>query len=315
MSKENLTDGLYARLTTPKGEILIRLEYEKVPVTVANFVGLAEGTIKNTAKKTGEPYYDGLKFHRVISDFMIQGGDPTGTGAGGPGYKFADEFDDSLRHDGPGVLSMANAGPGTNGSQFFITHVATPWLDDHHTVFGRVVEGQKIVDAIAQGDQMEKVEIVRVGEKAEKFNAPDIFARAEEVAAERRKELLKKMEGDLDKLSAGFDKTASGLRIRIDKKGDGNRIKAGQTATVHYTGMFPDGRVFDSSVKRNEPFDLPVGAGRVIAGWDEALQLMSKGEKATVILPPHLAYGSAGAGGVIPPNAILKFEIEVLDVK
>ena len=315
MEKERLNDGLYARLTTSKGEILIRLEYEKVPVTVANFVGLAEGTIANTHRKAGEAYYDGLTFHRVIPDFMIQGGDPTGTGAGGPGYRFADEFDETLRHDGPGVLSMANAGPGTNGSQFFITHVATPWLDDHHTVFGRVVSGQQVVDAIAQGDRMERVEIVRVGQAAEQFDAPAVFARAGEIAREREREQMRRMEAELDRLAAGFEKTDSGLRIRVDRAGDGVKIKAGQTATVHYTGMFPDGRVFDSSVRRNQPFDLPVGAGRVIAGWDEALQRMSKGEKATVILPPHLAYGSAGAGGVIPPNAILKFDIEVLDVK
>lgn len=315
MEKQQLPDGLYARLTTTKGEILLGLEYEKTPVTVANFVGLAEGSIANTHKKSGEPYYDGLTFHRVIADFMIQGGDPTGTGAGGPGYRFADEFDQSLRHDAPGVLSMANAGPGTNGSQFFITHVATPWLDDRHTVFGRVISGQDVVDAIAQGDKMERVEIIRVGSSAEQFDAPAVFARAEQLAREREQAEIRKMEAQLDAISAGFDKTPSGLRIRVDRPGQGAAIKAGQIATVHYTGMFPDGRVFDSSVRRNQPFDLPVGAGRVIAGWDEALQLMSKGEKATVILPPHLAYGAAGAGGVIPPNAVLKFEIEVLDVK
>ena len=156
-----MQDGLYAKIRTSKGDILVKLEDEKTPVTVANFVGLAEGSIKNTAKKEGEPYYDGLKFHRVINDFMIQGGDPKGTGAGGPGYHFDDEFHPSLRHDGPGVLSMANAGPGTNGSQFFITHVATPWLDDKHTVFGRVVEGQNVVDSIAQGDEIKSVEIIR----------------------------------------------------------------------------------------------------------------------------------------------------------
>ena len=210
---------------------------------------------------------------------------------------------------------MANAGPGTNGSQFLITHVATPWLDDHHTVFGRVVRGQEVVDAIAQGDKMERVEILREGDKAHRFDAPAVFARAEELARERARELMKKMDAQLDKLAEGFEKTPSGLRIRVDRPGSGEKIKAGQIATVHYTGMFPDGRVFDSSVRRGQPFDLPVGAGRVIAGWDEALQLMSKGEKATIVLPPHLAYGSAGAGGVIPPNAILKFEIEVLDVK
>lgn len=310
-----MKEGIYAKIHTNKGDILLSLEYEKTPVTVANFVGLAEGTIPNSSKGAGEPYYDGLKFHRVIADFMIQGGDPTGTGAGGPGYRFDDEFHPSLRHDGPGVLSMANAGPGTNGSQFFITHVSTPWLNDKHTVFGHVVEGQDVVNAIAQGDKMERVEIIRVGEDAEKFDAPAVFAAADEIKKKRQEEAKKLMEETLDKMSEGFTKTASGLRIRVDKEGAGPAIKAGQVAKVHYTGMFPDGRIFDSSVRRNEPFDLPVGAGRVIAGWDEALQLMHKGEKVTVILPPHLAYGQYGAGGIIPPNAILVFEIEVLDVK
>lgn len=310
-----MQDGLYAKIRTSKGDILVKLEDEKTPVTVANFVGLAEGSIKNTAKKEGEPYYDGLKFHRVINDFMIQGGDPKGTGAGGPGYHFDDEFHPSLRHDGPGVLSMANAGPGTNGSQFFITHVATPWLDDKHTVFGRVVEGQNVVDSIAQGDEIKSVEIIRKGERAEKFDAPAIFAKADEIKKERQLALKKQIEDELGRLSQGFEKTPSGLRIRIDKPGEGPNVKAGQAATVHYTGMFPDGRVFDSSVRRNDPFTFVVGQGRVIPGWDEALQHLNKGAKATVILPPELAYGQYGAGGMIPPNAILKFEIEVLGTK
>ena len=315
-------------MRTSEGDITIDLFDDKTPNTVANFLGLATGEKEWADPYTGQPshgkFYNGLTFHRIIKQFMIQGGCPLGTGTGGPGYEFDDEIDPSLKFDKPYLLAMANAGlrrgmdgkvHGTNGSQFFITHVATPWLDDHHTVFGRVVRGQEVVDAIAQGDKMERVEILREGDKARRFDAPTVFARAEELARERARELMKKMAAQLDKLAEGFEKTPSGLRIRVDRPGSGEKIKAGQIATVHYTGMFPDGRVFDSSVRRGQPFDLPVGAGRVIAGWDEALQLMSKGEKATIVLPPHLAYGSAGAGGVIPPNAILKFEIEVLDVK
>lgn len=174
--QDNLEDGLYAKITTDKGEMLLDLEYEKTPLTVANFVGLAEGKIKNTAKAEGVPYYDGLTFHRVIGDFMIQGGDPTGNGTGGPGYKFQDEIDPTLKHDRPGTLSMANAGPGTNGSQFFITHKATPHLDGRHTVFGYIVKGQEVVNAIRQGDKINSIEIIRVGDKAKKFDSAKVFA-------------------------------------------------------------------------------------------------------------------------------------------
>lgn len=170
------SDGLYAKFETSKGDIYTALEFKKTPMTVANFVGLAEGKIKNKAKSEGTPYYDGLKFHRVIPNFMIQGGCPQGTGTGGPGYNFEDEFDSSLKHTGPGILSMANAGPGTNGSQFFITHVATPWLDQHHTIFGHVITGQDVVNAIIQDDVIVHIKIIRKGKPAKKFKADKVFA-------------------------------------------------------------------------------------------------------------------------------------------
>lgn len=310
-----MQDGLYAKFNTTKGEILVALEFQKTPGTVGNFVALAEGNLENEVKPQGTPYYDGLKFHRVIPDFMIQGGCPQSTGTGNPGYKFDDEFHPDLKHDEPGVLSMANAGPGTNGSQFFITHIATDWLDNKHTVFGKVLEGQDIVDAIAQGDEIKTLEIVRVGTNAESFNAVEAFrtfegSRDKRVAADRDA-----ASAELDKLSAGFEETKSGLRYQIIQKGTGIAAEKGKTVSVHYKGQLADGTVFDSSYKRNAPLDFQVGVGQVIAGWDEGICLLNVGDKARLVIPSDLGYGAAGAGGVIPADAILVFDVELMDVK
>ena len=170
-----MKEGIFAVFTTSKGSIKIRLTHNETPGTVGNFVALAEGNLENTHKTQGKPYYDGLTFHRVIENFMVQGGCPEGTGVGGPGYQFDDEFHSDLKHDRSGVLSMANAGPGSNGSQFFITHNQTPWLDGKHTVFGFVVEGQDVVDQIAQGDLIESIAIERIGDEASAFNAVEAF--------------------------------------------------------------------------------------------------------------------------------------------
>ncbi len=310
-----MENGLYAKFNTSKGEILVNLEYKRTPGTVGNFVGLAEGQLENNEKPQGQPYYNGLKFHRVIPDFMIQGGCPQGTGVGGPGYQFDDEIHPELRHSGPGILSMANAGPGTNGSQFFITHVETAWLDGKHTVFGNVHHGQEVVDAIAQGDTIDSIEIVRVGEEAEAFNAIEAF-RTFEGERERRIEAAKKaQEEELEKLSAGFEKTESGLRYQIINKGDGAKAQKGQTVSVHYKGQLADGTVFDSSYKRNQPIDFPLGVGQVIPGWDEGIGLLNIGDKARLVIPSDLGYGSRGAGGVIPPNATLIFDVELVNAK
>ncbi|WP_242155092.1 peptidylprolyl isomerase [Aestuariivivens sediminis] len=309
-----MQDGLYAKFNTTKGEILVALEYKKTPGTVGNFVALAEGDLENSVKPQGTPYYDGLKFHRVIPDFMIQGGCPQGTGTGNPGYKFDDEFHPDLKHDRPGVLSMANAGPGTNGSQFFITHVETPWLDNNHTVFGKVQSGQEVVDAIAQGDVIETLEILRVGTDAEEFNAVESFRQFEGSREKRLAEEKARAEAELEKLAAGFNKTDSGLRYQIIQKGDGAKAEKGKTVSVHYKGQLADGTVFDSSYKRNQPIDFTIGVGQVIPGWDEGIGLLKVGDKARFVIPGHLAYGSAGAGGVIPPNATLIFDVELMQV-
>ncbi|AXT60643.1 peptidylprolyl isomerase [Aquimarina sp. AD10] len=310
-----MQDGLYAKFNTTKGSILINLEYKKTPGTVGNFVGLAEGNIENQAIPQGKPYYNGLKFHRVIADFMIQGGDPQGTGSGGPGYQFDDEIHPDLKHDGPGVLSMANAGPGTNGSQFFITHVETSWLDGKHTVFGKVVEGLEVVNTVAQGDVIEEVEIIRVGADAENFNAVEVFRSFNGAKAEREAAAKKKSEELLEELAAGFDKTDSGLRYKIIQQGEGVQAEKGKTVSVHYKGSLTDGTVFDSSYKRNQPIDFPLGVGQVISGWDEGIALLKVGDKARLVIPPYLGYGESGAGGVIPPNATLIFDVELVNVK
>jgi len=318
---KKMKDGLYAKIHTNKGEILIKLHYDKTPLTVINFAGLAEGTLHlgGFDKPTGKPFYDGLTFHRVIDNFMIQGGCPLGTGTGGPGYTFPDEFDPSLKRSGPGIMSMANAGPGTNGSQFFITHLATPHLDGKHTVFGKVVEGQDVVDAIVQGDKIETIEIIRVGKEASKFKTDQAaFDKALEAITEEKNGALKKEKEKIKKMIKDkwpeAKKTRSGLYYQVEKEGTGATPNKGDMIKAHYTGrLLANNRKFDSSYDRREPIEFQVGIGRVIPGWDEALVQMKKGEKRTLIIPPNLAYGEQGAGGVIPPNAWLVFDVELVD--
>ncbi len=314
---KKLPDGLYAVMETTRGDITLSLEYNKTPLTVTNFVALAEGKM-DTNVKSGA-YYDELKFHRVINDFMIQGGDPQGTGSGGPGYNFADEIDNSLQFDGPGILAMANAGPGTNGSQFFITHVATPHLQGKHTIFGHVVEGLDVVNEIKQDDLIKKVTIIRNGAEAEAFTADqESFNKLKvtivEDAKKRAEEADKAIVDEIKNRWPDASITESGIRYVVKKEGTGPSPTTGTTVSVHYTGMLMNGNKFDSSVDRDEPIEFPVGTHRVISGWDETLLTMKKGEKRTIILPPDMAYGSQGAGGgIIPPNAWLIFDVELLD--
>ena len=312
-NKAALPAGLYAEFYTNKGKITTTLEFEKAPLTVTNFVGLAEGT-KKSNKAAGVRFYDGILFHRVVPNFMIQGGDPEGTGTGGPGYQFQDEFDATLKHDKAGILSMANAGAGTNGSQFFITHVPTPHLDGKHTVFGHVISGQEIVNAIAQNDRMDSIRIVRVGPKAKKFKADEEKFQAlikKSVAGVADKN--KKSEVELNALLKKAKSTPSGLKYIVTRPGTGPKPQSGGSIKVHYAGRLTDGTPFDNSYTRGQPIEFKVGTGMVIPGWDEALLDMTKGEKRTLIIPPNLAYGPEGRPPVIPQNATLIFDVELIE--
>ena len=308
-------NGLFATISTSKGEIKIELEFEKTPGTVGNFVGLSLGLINNSIKPLGEAYYNGLKFHRVINDFMIQAGCPFGTGTGDPGYKFDDEFHSELKHDRPGVISMANAGPSTNGSQFFITHIETPWLDNKHTVFGKVIDGMDVVNSISQNDEIISVKINAVGDKAKAFDAAKAFKDFNKSKADRIKKEKENELKILKDLSKGFSKTSSGLLYKFEKENNSHKPSNGNKVKVHYKGMLLDGTVFDSSFKRNQPIEFTLGVGQVIKGWDEGISLLGIGDKASFIIPSDLAYGSSGAGGVIPPNATLVFEVELISAE
>ncbi|WP_310555778.1 peptidylprolyl isomerase [Flavobacterium sp.] len=310
-----MENGIYAKFNTTKGAILVRLTHDLTPGTVGNFVALAEGNLENKVKPQGTPYYDGLTFHRVIPDFMIQGGCPQGTGTGGPGYSFDDEFHPTLKHNKPGILAMANSGPASNGSQFYITHVSTDWLDNKHTVFGEVVEGQDVVDAVEGNDILETLEILRVGAEAEKWNAVEAFRTFEGSRAKREAAERDAAEAKMEQLAAGFDKTESGLRYKMIQKGSGKKAENGKTVSVHYEGSLESGKVFDSSYPRKKPIDFRLGQGQVIEGWDEGIALLQVGDKARFVIPAHLGYGSRGAGGAIPPNATLIFDVELMDVK
>ncbi len=306
-------DGVYAKFETNKGTIYAILEHKKTPLTVANFVGLAEGKIKNNAKGEGVPFYNGLNFHRVINDFMIQGGCPFGTGTGDPGYKFADEFDPTLKHSGPGILSMANSGPASNGSQFFITHVATPWLDGKHTVFGHVINGQNIVDTIAQNDTIKSITIVRKGAEAMAFDGAKVFEAEKVKMVEKQKVLEAERAAAAEKIKAEYPNvTASGLRYIVIQEGTGQKPVATSNVKVHYTGSFLDGNIFDSSVQRGQPIDF--GLNQVIPGWTEGVQLMREGGKYKFYIPYQLAYGERGYAGAIPAKADLIFEVELIKI-
>lgn len=331
VKKPKLDPGMYAEFTTTKGVIIVQLEFEKAPMTVANFVGLAEGkfTVDDTIVYD-TPFYDGLKFHRVIANFMIQGGDPEGNGSGGPRHRFHDEIVEGLLHSGPGILSMANSGPNTNGSQFFITHKETPWLDGKHTVFGHVIFGQDVVNAIEQDDVMTKVKIIRKGKIAKKWNASEQFKTVRDVilqkeAAEQaeydkirempNEEYSEMMYQEVLKTDPNAKKSNSGLVYSIKERGEGTAQK-GSMMTVHYRGTFrKDGKQFDASYDRGQPMAFKYLEQRMIPGFEEGLGMLGKGGKARLIIPYYAAYGPQGRPGAIPPFSDLVFDIEIVDMR
>ena len=331
----DLKDGLYADIETNKGDILLKLHYEDVPLAVSNFVSLAEGNNPNvTDSLKGKKYYDGLLFHRVLKNFMIQGGDPLANGSGGPGYRFEDEFPrDTLgnlkyKHDASGVLSMANGGPGSNGSQFFITHTKTPWLDGIHTIFGKLVKGQDIVDVIAQNDTIKQVSIIRVGGKSKGFDAAKVFVAEMKNsigAKQKRIEEAKKAEEarytqflkdkEVYQKSQGIDKakkTASGLAVLTLKKGKGKKFSSTIPATIHYTMNLADGKLIQTTVG-NAAYTFTLSKQPMIAGVNEVITSMRQGDKARLFIPYQLAYGDK-AYGPFPPKSDLVFEFEIVKV-
>lgn len=355
-------EGIFAEFVTSKGKIVVQLEYQKTPITVANFISLVEGTNTFVAdeKLKGKPYYNGLKFHRVIKDFMIQGGDPAGNGSGGAGYSYKDECLPELIFDKGGILAMANSGPATNSSQFFITHKETPWLNGKHTIFGHVVSGMETVNAVVQDDVMNTITIVRKGDAAKKFDAAKVFsdyfankgdddkkqaaaqaeARAKQAVAEAEaKKIYDEKFGavkaakvaELAVIKAAGTTTASGLIYNIVQKGAGAKPADGATVYINYAGYLEDGSLFDSCkedvAKTCGKFDqnratqngyqpFPFQAGKkdgLIPGFIEGVEQMAIGDKAVIFIPSKLGYGERGAGGVIPPNANIIFEIELTD--
>lgn len=349
----NLKEGLYADIQTNHGDMLAELYYKATPGTVANFVSLAEGTNTYVADSLkGKRYYDGTKSHRVIKDFMLQAGDRTATGEGDPGYKFADEFVDTLRYTRKGQLGMANSGPATNGSQFFITEVATDWLNFRHTIFGQVIQGEDVISKITDEQTskedsrpknpviIKKIEIIRVGKDAQKWDAPKVFdafmkeqnAKAQKLESQKEKNLALMAEQEAKAVAQ-----PSGIKILKLKEGNGRKPQIGANILVNYAGFLrATGDLFDTNIaeiaKENDAYDAARAADPqygyipyawkyspeegLIAGFKEALLSMKVGDKVRVFIPSALAYGKEGFGnGVIPPDADLVFEIEIVDAE
>ena len=340
-SHPDLSKGLYAEISTNKGNMIVNLNFKETPITVANFVSLSEGKNKEVdSKYSGKKYYDGLIFHRVIENFMIQGGCPLGNGTGNPGYQFKDEFNDSLKHRGAGILSMANSGSNTNGSQFFITHKNTAWLDGVHTVFGKVIKGIEVIDSIRQNDTIKNISIIRIGREAKSFKSSKIFSnhflkekenKEKKLLKLKNLKLGKKIEHENSKNISSS--TNTGLQYTITHKSNGQKVDPSKTIMTNYSVFFEDGSMLDTSlIKLAEEFEIINETRKVtnryiplackvgpddalIPGFKEGLKLLKVGEKATLFLPYYLAYGEAGRGNQIPPKSNLIFEVEIMEQK
>ncbi len=360
----DLEDGLYAEFITNKGTMVAKLHYDKVPVTVASFVALAEGNHPLVSEEfKGKRFYDGITFHRVKNNFMIQGGDPTATGTGSAGFKFDDEFHPELKHDKPGILSMANSGPNSNGSQFFIMENPWPSLDNRHAVFGEVIEGMavhdsisnvKVIDPKAKNDKpiedvvITKLNIIRKGADAKKFDAPKVFteelpliqerkaaAKAEELKEAKAKSVIAKADflKKNETLEGRRIDSPTGMAMIFTHESNGVTPTSVQNVNIDCAGYLENGDLFWTTWKEvaekngkydqrqdqqggYAPFSMPYNqTATLVAGFREAMLNMKVGDKARVFIPHYLGYGVNGRQPLIPGNTNLIFDIQLTSIK
>ncbi|MBZ5498663.1 MAG: peptidylprolyl isomerase [Acidobacteriia bacterium] len=330
-------NGLYAEVTTNKGLIVLQLEFQKTPMTAANFVGLAEGTIKNTALPEGTPYFNGTRFHRVVPGHVIQTGIPANGKTQGPGYQFPNEIRlPDLNHNRAGMLNMANSGPHTNGSQWCIMLGDRSYLNGDYTVFGHVVQGLDVVFAVVQGDEVQSVKIVRVGAAAERFRpTTDSFQKMVAAARARVQQADAKKKAEEERMiRRSWPKAtvmANGVKFVVVREGRGEIPAAGTRVQVSYSGRYLKGLSFVSTADggkpyfgdQPEPFEFEVGKAVVNRGLDAAIAQMKRGEKRIVIVPPGQAYGTGGYYDRekpgqkrfhISPNMTLVYEVEIHEI-
>lgn len=328
-------DGLYAELLTNRGEIVLRLAFEKTPMTSAGFVGLAEGTIHNEAFPEGTPYYDGSIFHRVVPEHVIQAGAPPVEGKSGPGYVIPNEIAEGLSHKEAGILGMANGGPHTNGSQFYITLGDRSYLDGDYTVFGRVHAGMPVVRQIEQGDVIERVRIVRVGRAARNFHPDTLFFNTlvDQVKQRIRDNNERKQKAETAAILGYLpdaDLTGGGIQVLVQRDGKGPEPKPGERMVLSYSGKtllkeipfvsLQEGRPGRRDIP--QPFDYTIGETRINPGFDQGVENLRKGEKRLLIVPAGDGYGDSGFYGaaiegrkrfVISPGTSLVYEVERLE--